>query len=267
MRITCIGIDPAGLYLGIRLKRINPAHGVRFIDGSKLAAPFMPTPLVCNPLKPRWQLKDAQTLAALDQDLVRFDRVVVKARDQQFQTQGLAFASIDSAVLLERLAGLARALGCEFEPRPAPVDPGQFQDSDLVVVADGPHSRSRELSGRFQSSLSGSKTRHVAFALDQGRDDLGYAFQATPAGIFHAYATPRGSNGSCLVVEAPAEAIAVSGVEAAAPQQILAFCRGLFPDELAGAAASAGETAWREFATVRNRSWHAANLVILGAAA
>ena len=84
MRITCIGIDPAGLYLGIRLKRTNPSHVVRFIEEAKPAAPFMPTPLVCNPLKPRWQLKDARTRAVLNQDLVRFDRVVVKARDQQF---------------------------------------------------------------------------------------------------------------------------------------------------------------------------------------
>ena len=52
------------------------------------------------------------------------------------------------------------------------------------------------------------------------------------------------------------------GVEAASPQQIFAFCRDLFPDLLDGAA-SKGETGWREFITVRNRNWHAANLVVL----
>jgi len=272
MRVTCIGVDPAGLYLGIRLKRENPSHEVRFIADAEIAAPCLPAPgiptsLICNPLRPRWQLKDAQTLAALDQGLVRFDRITVKVGDRQFQTQGMAFASIDSAALLKRLAGLARSLGCEFESRPALPDPAQFQDSDLVVVADGPHSRTRDLCGKFETSLSRSKTKFTAFAVSKGRDGLAYAFRPTPAGIFHAFAVPCGPNGSCLVVEAPAAVIRASGLEEAPPQQIFAFCRDLFPDELDGAAPGAGETGWREFVTVRNRSWHAGNLVVLGSAA
>jgi anthraniloyl-CoA monooxygenase len=265
MRITCIGLDPAGLYLGIRLKRKSPSHAVRFVE--RAPAPCVPTSLVCNPLKPRWQLKDAETLAALNQDLVRFDRVVVRAGDQQFQTQGMAFASIDSAAGLESLKRLAHGLGCEFEQRVAPLDLAQFQDSDLLVVADGPNSPTRDLCGQFEASLSPSKTKFVAFALNQRRDGLAYAFRATPAGIFHAIAAPRGSGGSGLVVEAPAEVIRASGVGEASPQQIFAFCRDLFPHALDGAAPSGGEAGWREFVTVRNRNWHGANLVVLGSAA
>jgi anthraniloyl-CoA monooxygenase len=269
MRITCIGTDPAGLYLGIRLKRKDPSHAVRFIENA--GAPPGPATrilaaLVGNPLKPRWQIEDAETLAALDQDTVRFDRVVIKARDQEFQTRGLAFAAIDADVLQERLRDLARGLGCEFESQAAPVDPGQLRDSDLVVVADGPGSQTRGLCGELQTSLSRSKTKHVAFVLDRGRDNLGYAVRATPAGIFHAYAIPRGPGGACVVVEAPVEVIGASGMEAGTPQQIFAFCHNLFPDELEAAAASE-ETAWSEFVTVRNRSWHGGNLVVLGGAA
>jgi len=264
MRITCIGIDPAGLYLGIRLKRKNPAHVVRFIADAETAAPFMPTPLVCNPLKPRWRLKDAQTRAAVNRNLVRFDRVVVKARDQQLQSQGMAFASVDAGALLDGLRGLARGLGCAFERRPAPLELEQFQDSDLVVVADG---ETRDRCGKFQAGQSRSKTKFVAFALSKACDGLAYAFRATADGIFHAYAYPRGPNGSCLVVEAPAQVIRASGMDGAPPQRIFAFCRDLFPDALDGATPGEGETAWREFVTVRNRSWHDANLVLLGSAA
>jgi anthraniloyl-CoA monooxygenase len=278
MRITCIGVEPAGLYLGIRFKRKNPSHVVRFVESTAapiMPAPCIPTTLVCNPLKPRWQLKDAETLAVLDQALVRFDRITVKVRDQQLQTQGLPFASIDAGVLLASLKGLARGLGCEFEQRSAAVAPEQFRESDLVVVADGSHSGTRDQCGQFEAGLSRSKTKFAAFALDQGRVGLDYAFRATPAGIFHAYAIPRGSNGSCVIVEAPAQVIRASGVGEAPPQQILAFCRDLFPHELDGAAPGAGETAWREFVTVRNRSWHGSNngsnngsnLVVLGSAA
>jgi anthraniloyl-CoA monooxygenase len=270
MRITCIGIDPAGLYLGVRLKRKNPAHVVRFMEsGTAPSVPARgpPVSVVCNPLKPRWQLEDAETAGALDRDLVRFDRVEVKARDQQFQTRGMAFASIDPDVLTQRLTGAARALGCEFDVRSAAVDPGEFPESDLLVVADGPASPTRDRYGTFQTSLSSSKTRYVAFVADKGRDGLAYAFRATPAGMFHAYAVPRGPNGACVVVEAPAQSIRASRMDEASPQQIFAFCRDLFPDELADAAPDAGETAWREFVTVRNRSWHDSNRVLLGASA
>jgi anthraniloyl-CoA monooxygenase len=264
MRITCIGIDPAGLHLGIRLKRKDPAHEVRFIAGT--AAPAVPVALVCNPLRPRWQLEDAQMLAAIDQDMVRFDRVVVTARDRQFETRGLAFASIDAGALQERLAGIARGLGCEFVPQAAPADPAGLPDSDLVVVADGPRSVTRDRCGAFETSLSASKTKHVAFATSGGRDSLAYTFRPTAAGIFHAYAVPRRPDSCCVIVEAPAEVIRASGLDAAPPQQIFAFCRDLFPDLLDGAA-SGGETAWREFVTVQNRNWHASNLVVLGSAA
>ncbi len=229
--------------------------------------PRIPAALVCNPLKPHWRLEDAQTRAVIDQELVCFDQVAVKAHDQQFQTQGLPFAAIDSAVLLERLEGLARGLGCEFAPQPAPVDPGQLRDSDLVVVADGPHSRIRDQCGNFQSSLSRSKTKFATFAVRGGRDSLAYAFRATPAGIFHCYAVPRARDGSCMIVEAPARVIEASGVDAATPPQIYAFCRALFPQELDGAEAGESQAAWREFVTVANRNWHGSNFVVLGSAA
>jgi anthraniloyl-CoA monooxygenase len=269
MRITCIGIDPASLYLGIRLKRDDPSHVVRYIEDSAASAvlPRIPAALVCNPLKPRWRLEDAQTLAVIDQELVGFERVAVKADDQQLQTQGLPFAAIDSAVLRERLEALARGLGCEFAPQPAPVDPGRFRDSDLVVVADGPHSRTRDRCGSFQASLSRSKTKFATFAVPRGRDSLAYAFRATPAGILHCYAVPRARDGSCLIVEAPAQVIAASGVDEATPQQIYAFCRALFPQELDGAEPGESQAAWREFVTVANRNWHGSNLVVLGSAA
>jgi anthraniloyl-CoA monooxygenase len=268
MRITCIGIEPAGLYLGIRLKRKDPSHVVSFLAATAPApAISMPAFLLCNPLKPQWRLKDAETLALLNQDLIRFDRVVVTARDQQFQTRGMAFASIDSDTLLQGLKGLARGLGCEFAQRPAPVDPDHFPDTDLLVVADGPRSRTRDRCGQFEANLSSANTKFAVFVLSKAQDCLTYAFRATPAGIVHAYAYPRGPNSACLVVEAPARVIRASGIEKAPPERIFGFCRDLFPNELDGAAPSACQSGWREFETLRNRSWHGSNCVVLGSAA
>jgi len=58
MKITCIGTDPAALYLGILLKRRDPSHAIRFVE-DPYAASHEPASLICNPLKPRLKLVDA----------------------------------------------------------------------------------------------------------------------------------------------------------------------------------------------------------------
>jgi anthraniloyl-CoA monooxygenase len=267
MRITCIGIDPAGLYLGIRLKRHHPSHDVRFIETAESAAPVLPASLVCNPVKPRLKLRDAETLAVVNRDLRRFDTVLVKADGRQLRTQGLKFASIDTGTLMESLKRLASGLGCEFERRAAPIDLDALEDPDLLVLADGPGSGTRERCGEFAASLSKSKTKFIAFTLSRDQDSLTYAFRATAGGIFHAYVLPRGSKAASLILEAPAEAIRANGADLAPPAQVHAFCRELFPEEFDGVAPVASDATWREFVTVRNRAWHGSNRVVLGAAA
>jgi hypothetical protein len=64
MKVVCVGADPAALYLGILLKRMDPSDTVRFVETEDDAA-SLPSSIVCNPLKPRLKLADAEVLAAL----------------------------------------------------------------------------------------------------------------------------------------------------------------------------------------------------------
>jgi hypothetical protein len=60
----------------------------------------------------------------LDQELVCFDRIAVKANDQQFQKQGLPLASIDSMdPYFVRHAAYAQSY--DAPERPGPYSPGQ----------------------------------------------------------------------------------------------------------------------------------------------
>ena len=209
-----------------------------------------PAALACNPLKPRLQLKDAGTLAALEQDLARFDRIVVSAAGRQVETRGLQYASIDRAVAAERLSRLARTVGCEFVQTPPPMNAGDLQGADLIVVADGEESRMRASNAAFRTTIAESTNAFVAFELATSADALSYVFQVTPHGVVHAYAYPRGRHGSVMIVEAPTVALRAHGIDKAPAEQIAAFCRGLFPAELAGAAPAAADMSWRAFATV-----------------
>src|SRR5215467_12074347 len=261
MKVTCVGTDPAGLYLGILLKRRDPSHGVRFIDDAPL--PSAPATIICNPLKPRLVLSDAETFEAVKPTMASFDRVSIDADGRTFETKGLKYATVDRSALIDALKRRAKELGCVFERR-AFID--DDRRSDLVVAADGANSPTRAATAGFQPELSRSSNRSVVFQSAEPVGALHYFFRATEHGIFHAWKLPRGPNASSVVVETPAETLRVSGLDRAPPECIIALCRKLFALPLDRIVATADGSIWDSFTTVRNRSWHAGNVVAIGAA-
>jgi len=254
-------MDPAGLYLGILLKRRDPSHAVRFIDTGP--QPSAPATIICNPLKPRLTLADAETLEAIKPAIVSFDRVSVDAEGRTFETKGLKYATIDRTALVQALKQRASGLGCVFERRALTDDDRR---SDLVVAADGPDSETRTMS-EIAAELSRSTNRTVVFQSAEPTDALSYSFRSTEHGIFHAWRLPRGPHGSSIIVETPAETLRVSGLDRAPPECIVALCRKLFSLQLDRIVAAADGSIWDSFATVRNRAWHTGNVVLLGRAA
>src|SRR5215813_12516790 len=261
MKVTCVGTDPAGLYLGILLKRRDPSHVVRFVACAPL--PPAPATIICNPLKPRLTLSDADTLDAIKPAIMSFDRVSIDAEGRTFETKGLKYATLDRTALVQALKQRAAELGCVFERRALTDDDRR---SDLVVAADGPDSETRASAG-LAAELSRSSNRSVVFQSAEPTHALSYSFRAAEHGIFHACKLPRGSNGSSVVVETPAETLRVSGLDRAPPECIIALCRKLFSLQLDRIAAAADGSIWDSFATVRNRIWHAGNVALLGRAA
>src|SRR5215470_19726648 len=157
MKVTCVGMDPAGLYLGILLKRRDPSHVVRFVDSAPLSS--APASIVCNPLKPRLTLVDTETLEAIRPAIVSFDRVSIDAEGRIFETKGLKYATIDRTALVQALKQRASELGCVFE-RPALT--ADDRRVELVVAADGPDSETRTASG-LAAEVSRSSNRAVVF--------------------------------------------------------------------------------------------------------
>src|SRR5215831_8750833 len=262
MRVTCVGTDPAGLYLGILLKRRDSSHVVRFIDDAPL--PSAPATIICNPLKPRLMLADAETLDAIKPAIVPFYRVGIDADGRTFETRGLKYATIDRTALVDALKRRAKELGCTFERRAFTDDDRR---SDLLVAADGPNSPTRTSTTGFQPQLSRSSNGSVVFQSAEPTDALHYSFRATEHGIFHAWKAPRGPNGSSIVVETPAGTLRVSGLDRAPPECIIALCRKLFALPLDRIVATVDGSIWDSFTAVRNRPWHAGNVVVIGRAA
>jgi anthraniloyl-CoA monooxygenase len=264
MKIACIGTDPAALYLGILLKRRDPSRSIRFIETGGTDPGYVRVSIVCNPLKPRFELEDAETREAIAQVLAKFDKVVVATGDKEISIGGLRHAAADPAKVADILKQRALALGCEFARRSVN---DEDRKADVLVAADGANSPVRNATAGFKTALSRSTNQFVAFISSEPRDALSYAFRTTPHGMFHAFTLPRGRNGSCVIVETPAEVLSRSGLDRAPPECIIAYCRKLFSVTLDHIIGSGELAVWRTFTTVGNRPWHADRTVLLGQAA
>ncbi len=265
MKVTCVGIDPAGLYLGILLKRRDPSHVVRFIETPDPTP--RPASIICNPIRPRLKLTDAETLDDLNQAIAWSDKVTVATDDRAFTTEGLRYGFVDPKAVTDSLKRRATELGCTFVRGDSRSSLDAFSDSDLVVAADGPNSPVRTAAGGFHPDFARSSNVSVVFQSSEPAGALRYSFRTTEHGIFHAFTLPRGPNGSSVIVETPAQVLRVSGLDRAPPECIIAFCRKLFSLTLDRIVPAANGAVWEAFGTLRNRPWHSGKVVLIGRAA
>jgi anthraniloyl-CoA monooxygenase len=261
MKVVCVGADPAALYLGILLKRTDRSHSVCFFETGGDTTP-LPSSIVCNPLKPRLKLADAEVLAAMNAEIATFDRVEVSAGERRFKTRGLAYAAARGTSLTDTLKGIAASAGCKFDQGTPEAIAEELRDADLIVATDR---ASSALVGLPPADATPGANLFLAFESTAKRNALGYDFRATPGGPMHAITWPN-PGGSTVVVEAPAATIRANGLEKASSDAVLAFCRKYFAEELDGVP-HADDCAWQPFVTVRRRSWHSGKTVALGRAA
>jgi anthraniloyl-CoA monooxygenase len=260
MKVVCVGTDPAALYLGILLKRKDRAHAVRFLDTGGDTTP-LPSAIVCNPLKRRLKLAEADVAAAANAEVVTFDRVSVSSGEHAFETRGLPYASVRTAGFVNALRRIATDAGCEFRQSKTDAIAAELAGADLVVVAD-PAARRVVPDAPPAEATTGA---NLFLALDSAKtpSSLSHRFHATPGGIVHVIAWPH-AGGATVIVEAPPQAIKANSLDST--DAILAFGQKTFADLFDGVSPAADFT-WRPFVTVRCGRWHSGKTVVMGRAA
>jgi len=264
MKVVCVGTDPAGLYLGILLRKRDSSHAVTYLETEGDTA-SLPSSLVCNPLKPRLKLADPDVAAAANAILTDVDCVEAATDVRAFKTHGLPYATIRTATLADALTAIAVRLGCEFRPAAAPPSAGQLAGADVIVAANRVAASLLREHGAPAPETAAGANLFVACESAQRRQSLGYRFRSLPlGGVLHAIAWPH-ATGSTVIIDAPAETIRMNGLLEASPDAILGFCRNYFADELEGARPP--RRTWQPFTAIRNRCWHSGAVVLLGPAA
>ena len=85
--------------------------------------------------------------------------------------------------------------------------------------------------------------------------------------MFQVHAYPFDADTSTFIVECAEETWRAAGLDQAGEAESIAFCEDLFADELDGHKLLSNRSLWISFVTLRCRSWHHGNVVLLGDAA
>ena len=142
MNIACLGGGPAGLYFAISLKLRNPATRSRCSSATPRRHTFGWGVVLSDETLKNLAANDPVSAAAIHSPLRLLDDIAVCLRGERIVSTGHGFCGIGRRRLLELLKERAIRLGVEIRFETRADDPAPFaQEYDLVVAADGLHSR------------------------------------------------------------------------------------------------------------------------------
>jgi anthraniloyl-CoA monooxygenase len=271
-RIAVAGAGPAGLAFARELKRLQPRAAVTVHecrpegragdDAGDDTGLVLPQTAIDN-----WRVRDPELLDRLTPYLHTWSTLAVRTPgDAVVRVAGHPYVSLSRAALLDVLAGAARDAGVVLAFG-APLDTLDGLAVDLVVGADGIHSRVRELGhGAFTVDCRTGRNRHVWLTTRHRFPTFTFLFAPSPYGIWCGHAYPAG-RGSTVIVEAPEATVARAGLADAPPAAIATALGTLFATDLHGHALEPVTGGWQSLASLSCTPWSAGTSVLIGDAA
>ncbi len=277
MKIAVIGGGPGGLFFAVLMKRADPTHEITVFERNARDATFGFG--VVFPERSMRYLREAdqQTHEAFTQAMIQWDALEYRHRGRVLRCGGHIFSGIARIDLLRILQGQARGLGVGLRFEHDVNALSEVAGYDLIAAADGLNSLARgELADQFRPSVRVGRSKYIWLGTTQVFTALTFIFEESQHGWFGAHIYPYGSGLSTFIVETDEDSWRRAGFDRTteavrAPGEsdlaTVEFSERLFARHLDGHRLLANNSRWLNFRTVRNRSWHAGNIVLVGDAA
>jgi anthraniloyl-CoA monooxygenase len=263
MRVEIIGGGPAGLYLGILLKKLDREAEVRVLERNPPDATFGWGVVFSEETLGSLRDADPETHLEITETFARWDRIDIRYQDRVLSSRGHSFSAIARRRLLEILQARCRELGVELV---FGTEVEALPEADLVVGADGANSLVRRL-GNFRTTVEPEGSKYVWFGTDLVFDAFTFIFKDTEHGLFNVHAYPYDEHMSTFIVECPDAAWRAAELDQLSEHDSLAFCEQLFARDLQGRELFSNKSVWLDFPKVTNRVWHDGRVVLIGDAA
>ena len=270
VKIACIGGGPAGLYLGILVKRVAPEHEVVIFERNRPADTFGFGVVFSDATLGNLAAADPESHAEITSRFARWDDIEIQFGGEVLRSTGHGFCGLERKALLQILQARAHALGVrvEFEHEVRSLTELGAHAPDVVVACDGVASWVRDaLASELRPQVDVRRNKFVWLGCTVPYQAFTFVFKQTRHGLFRVHAYRFHEHGSTFIVECREDTWRRAGLDAADEDRTVAILEAIFADELAGHRLIKNRSIWRSFPTVRCGKWHAGNVVLMGDAA
>jgi anthraniloyl-CoA monooxygenase len=264
VKIACIGGGPAGLYLGILVKRSAPEHDVVVYERNRPNDTFGFGVVFSDATLGHLAAADPESHAQITAQFARWDDIEIHVGGEVLRSTGHGFCGLERKALLNILQTRAQELGVrvEFEHE---IKSLADVKADLIVACDGVASPVRDaLAAELQPRVDVRPNKFVWLGCSVPYDAFTFLFKDTPHGLFRVHAYRYQDTGSTFIVECREETWRAAGLANADEDRTVAILSDIFAAELGGHKLIKNRSIWRNFPTVRVGKWHTGNVVLLG---
>lgn len=269
MKIACIGGGPAGLYFGILMKRVDPAHQVTVWERNRADDTFGFGVVFSDATMDNLAAADPESHAAITRSFAHWNDIDIHFGGRVLRSTGHGFSGMGRQELLAILQRRARELGVSIHFETEAPDLATLQRShDLVVAADGVNSAVRSaLAAELGPDLDFRPNRFVWLGTTFPFEAFTFYFRENEHGLFRVHAYRYAPDSSTFILECTEDTWKKARLDQATEDETIAYAERLFAAELAGHRLLKNRSIWRAFPTVKNRRWHQQNVVLMGDAA
>ena len=236
MRIVCIGGGPAGLYFGLLMKKLHPAHAVTVVERNRPYDTFGWGVVFSDATMDSMKAWDPETADTIQDAFNHWDDIEVWFKGTKQRTTGHGFVGIGRKKLLNILQARCEQIGVELVFEHDAESDLEFPDADLIIASDGFNSNIRNRYPEvFQFDLVTRPNRYIWLGSSKLYDAFTFDFRRTEHGWFQAHIYKFDDQTSTFIVETTEEAFEAHGLGKLDQDGSIAFCEKLFAEVLDGA--------------------------------
>ncbi|WP_374411485.1 bifunctional salicylyl-CoA 5-hydroxylase/oxidoreductase [Hydrogenophaga sp.] len=235
MKIVCIGGGPAGLYLGLLMKKLDPSHDITVVERNRAYDTFGWGVVFSDATMDNMRQWDRESADEIQEAFNHWDDIELLFKGRTIRSGGHGFVGIGRKKLLNILQARCEALGVKLVFETEAESDLDYPDADLIIASDGINSRIR---GRyedvFKPDIVTRPNRYIWLGTHRLYDAFTFDFQRTEHGWFQAHIYKFDAETTTFIVECPEHVWLAHGLDRADQAQSIAFCEDLFKDTLQG---------------------------------